>query len=149
GMIGLRSLATGIPAAILANPRRASAQTVGCSSNPSAQYLLLSSSGDGDPLNANVPGMYTIPDIAHPLDAAMTPAALTLSGQSFTAATPWTVLPQALLDRTCFFHNGTYTVVHPDMGDVMTLQGFVSQHEMLVSMLAGQMASCLGTVQTQ
>jgi hypothetical protein len=149
GWLGLRSLATGIPLAVLANPRKAAAQTTGCATNPAAQYILLSSSGDGDPLNANVPGMYLIPDVAHPLDAAMTPAPLTLSGASWTAATPWTQLPQALLDRTVFFHHGTYTVVHPDMGHVMTLQGFVSQHEMLVSMLAGQLAGCLGTVQSQ
>ncbi len=149
GWLGLRSLATGIPLAVLANPRRASAQTVGCSSNSTAQYILFSSSEAGDPLNANVPGMYLIPDIAHPPDVAMAPAPLTLSGQAWTAATPWTQLPQAMLDRTCFFHHGTYTVVHPDLANVMSLQGFVSQHEMLVSLLSSQLAGCLGTVQSQ
>jgi hypothetical protein len=149
GLWGLRSLATGIPLSVLANPRRAAAQTAGCPSNTAAQYILLSSSGDGDPLNANVPGMYTIPDIAHPPDVTMAPLPLTLSGQAFTAATPWAQLPQALLDRTCFFHHGTYTVVHPDLGNVMSLEGFVSRHEMLVSLLSGQLATCLGTVQTQ
>src|SRR5882762_7905172 len=64
-------------------------------------------------------------------------------------ATPWAQLPQAMLDRTCFFHHGTYTVVHPDMANVMTLQGFVSRHEMLVSLLSAQLAGCLGTVQAQ
>src|SRR6266446_3153536 len=136
GLLGLRSLATGIPLAVLANPRRAAAQATGCASNPAAQYILLSSSADGDPLNANVPGMYQIPDIAHPPDVAMAPAPLTLSGQAWTAATPWAQLPQAMLDRTCFFHHGTYTVVHPDMANVMTLQGFISHHEMLVSLLS-------------
>ena len=150
GWLGLRSLATGIPLAVLANPRKASAQAApACAANPNAQYLLLSSSANGDPLNANVPGMYTIPDISHPLDPAMAPAALTLSGQSWTAATPWAQLPQAMLDRTCFFHHGTYTVVHPDLAKVMTLQGFVSQHEMLVSLLSTQLAGCLGTVQPE
>ena len=149
GLIGLRSLATGIPLSILANPRRALAQTVGCATNPAAQYILLSSSADGDPLNANVPGMYQIPDIAHPPDVTMAPAQLTLSGRTWTAATPWAQLPQAMLDRACFFHHGTYTVVHPDLANVMSLQGFVSRHEMLVSMLAEQLAGCLGTVQAQ
>ena len=149
GLLGLRSLATGIPIAVLANPRRAGAQTTGCATNPAAQYILLSSSADGDPLNANVPGMYLIPDIAHPPDVAMAPAQLTLSGQAWTAATPWAQLPQAMLDRTCFFHHGTYTVVHPDMANVMTLQGFISHHEMLVSLLSTQLAGCLGTVQTE
>jgi hypothetical protein len=149
GLLGLRSLATGIPLSVLANPRRAAAQAAGCASNPDAQYILLSSSADGDPLNANVPGMYQIPDIAHPPAVTMAPAQLTLSGQTWTAATPWAQLPQAMLDRTCFFHHGTYTVVHPDLANVMTLQGFVSHHEMLVSLLSGQLAGCLGTVQTQ
>src|SRR5215813_8971804 len=31
----------------------------------------------------------------------------------------------------------------------MTLQGFVSQHEMLVSMLSSNLAGCLGTVQKE
>ncbi len=135
GLLGLRSLATGIPIAVLANP--------------SAQYLLLSSSVNGDPVNANVPGMYQIPDIAHPPDVAMAPAQLTLMGKAWTAATPWAQLPQAMLDRSCFFHHGTYTVVHPDLAKVMTLQGFVSQHEMMVSLLAAQLAGCLGTVQAE
>jgi len=57
----------------------------------------------------------------------MAPMQLTLAGKPHTAATPWARLPQAVLDRTCFFHHGTYTVVHPDLGDVMTLQGLVFQ----------------------
>ena len=150
GWLGLRSLATGIPLAVLADPRKASAQTVGCAQNPNAQYILLSSSDAGDPLNANVPGMYEAGlDIAHPADPLMAPAALTLAGHASTAATPWTQLPQAMLDRTCFFHHGTYTVVHPDLQKVMSLQGFVSHHEMLVSMLSTNLAGCLGTVQAE
>ena len=149
GLLGLRSLATGIPLAVLANPKKAAAQATGCASNAAAQYILLSSSANGDPLNANVPGMYQIPDIAHPQDVAMSPAQLTLSGKAWTAATPWAQLPQPMLDRTCFFHHGTYTVVHPDLAKVMSLQGFVSQHEMLVSLLSTQLAGCLSTVQAE
>ena len=107
--------------------------------DPAAQYILLSSSSDGDPLNANVPGMYQSRDIAHPPAVRWRRAQLTLSGQAWTAATPWAQLPQALLDRTCFFHHGTYTVVHPDLANVMSLQGFVSHHEMLVSLLSEQL----------
>ena len=146
GMLGLRSLATGIPVAVLADPRKANAANA-C--NPNAQYLLLSSSANGDPVNANVPGMYSIPDIAHPLDPGMAPAQLTLGGKAFTAATPWAQLPQPMLDRACFFHHGTYTVVHPDLAKVMKLSGFVSHQEMLVSLIAGQLAPCLGTVQSE
>lgn len=155
GLLGLRSLATGIPLAVLADPRKASAATVACAANPNAQYLLLSSSEAGDPLNANVPGMYENgldTAIAHPLDAAMTRTALTVGAATNTAssaALPWSQLPPTLLQRTCFFHHGTYTVVHPDLAKVMSLQGFVSHHEMLVSMFATNLAGCLGTVQAE
>ncbi len=147
GLLGLRSLATGIPLAVLANPRKALA--AGCAPSPAAQYILLSASVNGDPVNANVPGTYAIPDIAHSTDPTMAPASLTLSGTPTTAATPWAQLPQAMLDRTCFFHHGTYTVVHPDLAKVMTLQGFVSHQDMLVSLLSSQLAACLGTVQSE
>ena len=90
---------------------------------------MLSSSANGDPLNANVPGMYGIGRDVRPHIQIE--------------------LPQAMLDRTCFFHHGTYTVVHPDLAKVMSLQGFVSQHEMLVSLLSTQLAGCLGTVQPE
>src|SRR5207245_11297776 len=126
------------------HPRSAAAQTTGCATTPAAQYVLLSSSADGDPLHANVPGMYLIPDIAHPPDVTMAPAQLTLSGQAWSAATPWAQLPQAMLDRTCFFHHGTYTVVHPDMANVMTSHGFISHHAMLVALPSTQLAACTG-----
>lgn len=145
GLVGLRSLATGVPAAVLLNPRRAGAQA--CPS--AAQFILFSSSGNGDPVNANVPGMYQIPDIAHPTDPSMAATPLSLGGQSTLAAAPWAALPQAMLDRACFFHHGTYTVVHPDLAKVMTLQGFISHHEMLVSLVSQQLAACMGTVQKE
>jgi Protein of unknown function (DUF1501) len=150
GLLGLRSLATGIPLSVLANPRRAlAAGPAACASNPAAQYILFSSSASGDPVNANVPGTYEIADISHPPDPAMAPTQLTLAGKLYTAAAPWAGLPQAMLDRTCFFHHGTYTVVHPDLGDVMTLQGVVSHRDMLVSLISAQLAGCLGTVQSE
>ena len=60
GYIGLRALATGLPAAVLLNPRRALAMGMpsGCGSAAKAQFIILNTSGNGDPINANVPGMY-------------------------------------------------------------------------------------------
>src|SRR5690606_39344073 len=52
GGIGLRSLATGIPASVLLNPLRAHAAT------PPARALVLVTSAAGDPIGANVPGTY-------------------------------------------------------------------------------------------
>ena len=149
GLLGLRSLATGIPLSVLANPRRALAAGSTCPPNPTAQYILFSSSGNGDPVNANVPGTYAVTGIAHPPDPAMAATSLTLAGKQYTAAAPWARLPQAMLDRTCFFHHATYTNVHSDLSEVMTLQGLVAQRDMLVSMVAAQLASCLGTVQSE
>jgi hypothetical protein len=150
GLIGLRSLATGIPLSILANPRKALAGgNPGSSGNTAAQYIIFASSGSGDPINANVPGMYLNPQIGHPTDPSMAATSLTLAGKSFTAARPWSQLPQALLDRTVFFHHGTYTVVHPDEGKVLALEGNVAGNEMFVSLLASQLAPQLGTVQTE
>lgn len=147
-MLGLRSLATGIPLSILANPRKAFADGPPACAN-SAQYVVMSTSGSGDPLNANVPGMYDDANIAHPVSSTMAPTSMTLSGTTTKAALPWTQLPQTLLDRSVFFHHGTYTVVHGDEKVTMTLHGAVKRQDMLVSSLATQLAPCLQTVQTE
>ena len=148
GLVGLRALATGIPAAVLLNPKKAAADT-GCAANPNAQYIIFSSSGSGDPLNANVPGTYGFPDISHSQDPSMAETPMTLGGTPHTAAKPWASLPQTVLDRTCFFHHGTYTVVHPDITKVLKLENAISRQEMLVSLLAKNLAPCLGTVQNE
>jgi hypothetical protein len=149
GLLGLRSLATGIPAAILANPRAALASNRRrrTTAAPTPQFLILATSSGGDPLNANAPGSYVNPQVTHPMDPAMAPTSLSLAGTSVVAAKPWSQLPQALLDRSCFFHHATNTVIHPDQANVMALNGFVSGHEMLVSLLARQLAPALGTAQ--
>ena len=157
GLLGLRALATGIPAAVLANPRKANADTLALL-NPNAQYLVFSSSDSGDPLNANVPGMYDYPDISHSQDISMAPTQMTLGGKTYTAAKPWAGLPQGVLDRTCFFHHGTYTVVHPDITKVLRLgdelapatPGTTTLHpEMLPSFLGKYLAPALGTIQQE
>jgi hypothetical protein len=150
GLLGLRSLATGIPISILANPRQALAGAdagVG-PTRETAQYIILSTSAEGDPVNCNVPGTYLHPGIVHPQSPMMTPTPLTLRGDTFFAAQPWARLPQALLDRTCFFHHGTYSVVHSEEQRVLSLSGHTLDNEMFVSLLAGHLAPALGTVQS-
>jgi hypothetical protein len=114
GSIGLRALATGLPASVLLNPRTSLADA--CASRERAQYLIWATSGSGDPSNANVPGTYDDPGIAHSLDPAMAPTPMTLSGKTYTAAKPWASLPQAVLDRACFFHHTTLTNSHANEG---------------------------------
>jgi hypothetical protein len=79
----------------------------------------------------------------------MAPTSLTLQGQQYTAAAPWATLPQNVLDRTCFWHVMTNTPIHPKEPDVLELMGVTESGEMLPSILAKQLAPCLGTIQTQ
>jgi hypothetical protein len=148
GLVGLRSLASGIPASVLKNPR-SKLDSVGCASNANAQYVIFSSSGSGDPLNANVPKTFDFADISHSPDPTMAATSMTLGGKQYTAAAPWAALPQSVLDRTCFFHHGTYTVVHPDISKVLRLEDVTNPHEQLPSLLAKTLAPCLGTVQVE
>jgi hypothetical protein len=153
GCVGLRALATGLPASFLLNPRRALAAGTGaggaCSAADKAQYIIMSTSGGGDPINANVPGTYEDSMVAHSMDLSMMATPLTIRGQSYMAAAPWSTLPQNVLDRTCFWHLKTNTPVHPKEPQVLELMGATSAGEMLPSLLAKQVAPCLGTIQTQ
>ena len=91
GYVGLRALATGLPAAFLLSPRRALAAnpTPTCGAATKAQYFIFNTLGSGDPINANVPGLYDDAKIVHSADAAMAPTPLKVRGQTYTAAAPW------------------------------------------------------------
>jgi hypothetical protein len=145
GAVGLRSLATGLPAAFFLNPKKAMA---GPTCAGKAQYIILSTSAGGDPINASVPGTYEDPKIVHSLDPSMKPTSITLRGKQLTAAAPWATLPQAVLDRTVFWHLMTNTPVHPKEPDVLKLMG-TAGGEMLPSLLAKTLAPCLSTIQAQ
>ena len=151
GMVGLRALATGLPVSFLLNPRRALAElpASGCPDPSKAQFIIFNTSGQGDPINANVPGTYDDPNVVHSADPSMAPTQLQIRGQTFTAAAPWAALPQAVLDRTCFWHLMTNTPVHPKEPDVLKLMGSTAAGEMLPSLLAKQLAACLGTIQAE
>lgn len=151
GLVGLRALATGLPAAFLASPRKALAggSPPACGDKNRAQYIIFNTSGAGDPINANVPGTYDDPKIAHSADPALAPTPIAMNGQKSVAAAPWASLPQDVLDRTCFWHMMTGTPVHPKEPDVLKLMGATYAGEMLPSLLAKHLAPCLGTIQAQ
>jgi hypothetical protein len=150
GYVGLRALATGIPAAVLLNGRRALADgAVACLDKSKAQFVILNTSGSGDPINANVPGTYEDPLITHSADPTMAATQLKLGSKVTKAALPWSTLPQGVLDRTTFWHIMTNTPVHPKEPDVLKLMGTTDANEMLPSLLAKQLAPCLGSVQAQ
>ena len=151
GYVGLRALATGLPVSFLLNPRRALAANLapGCSAPDKAQYIILNTSGQGDPINASVPGTYDDPAITHSADPALAATSLILRGRATMAAAPWAALPQAVLDRTTFWHLMTNTPIHPKEPEVLKLMGTTDAGEMLPSLLARYLAPCLGTIQTQ
>jgi hypothetical protein len=74
---------------------------------------------------------------------------LELAGKTHQAAQFWTKLPQNVLDRSVFFHHGTYTNSHPAHPKVLRLMGSTARQEMLPSLLAKALAPCLGTVQVE
>jgi hypothetical protein len=150
GYVGLRALATGIPARVLIHGRRAFADgAASCPDRSRAQFVILNTSGNGDPINANVPGTYEDVKIAHSADPAMAATKLMLGGVATTAALPWSTLSQSVLDRTSFWHVMTNTPVHPKEPDVLRLMGTTTAGEMLPSLLAKQLAPCLGSIQAQ
>jgi Protein of unknown function (DUF1501) len=146
GWVGLRALATGLPISMFTGEARA--DTPACTATK-PQYLLLLTSGSGDPLNANVPGCYADAGIYHPGAATMAPTSMSIGGQNLTAALPWTQLPASISSRICFFHHATYTNSHGDAAKVNRLMGAVSRQEMLVSSMAKFLAPCLKTIQPQ
>jgi Protein of unknown function (DUF1501) len=154
GAVGLRSLATGLPAAFFLNPRKAMA--AGCPDPSKAQYFVLATSAAGDPIGMNAPGTYVddnpaLAGFVHasPSDGSMAPTKVTMGGKTFTAALPWKSLPQDVLDRTLFWHMMTNTPIHPKEPDVLSLMGAAQRYEMLPSLLAKAVAPCLGTIQPQ
>ena len=154
GLIGLRSMATGLPISFLLNPKSARADAA-CAA--SAQYLILSMSASGDALNCNVPGTYDLPaafasgTINHsdPSDMTMAATPLKIGGQQWTAAKPWSTLPQNILDRSVFFHHSTGTANHGELGRVLQLFGALRRGQWLPSYFAKTMRSCFNTVQAQ
>src|SRR5258708_37567026 len=158
GYIGLRALATGIPAAVLMKGRKGFADAAATCGNASkAQFFIMHTSGNGDPWNANCPGSYTDVRITHP--AATTPLTgggtfgpatnLSLGSVQTVAAQAWANLPQTVLNRMTVWHLMTNTPVHPEQPDVLRLKGATQPNEMLPSLLAKQLAPCLGTIQRQ
>src|SRR5437763_17188083 len=89
--IGLRALATGLPAWFIARPGEARAQDLQCAieARDKMQYLVMSTSSSGDPLNCNAPGTYEAPEIIHPLQPTMAPTMISLAGRNVGAALPW------------------------------------------------------------
>jgi hypothetical protein len=157
GYLGLRALATGLPLYFLRDPARATAQDLECAimAKEKLQYLILSASSQGDPMNCNCPGTYEVADIIHPMQPEMAATPVMLGSKSVMAAKPWAstdmggALSAATLARTSFFHHSTRTTVHGDQPKVMKLLGSTKGSEMMISAFAKHLAGCFGTVQPE
>jgi len=153
GYLGLKAIATGLPAWFIANPRSATAADLECAiqSKDSLQYLIMNVSSMGDPISCNCPGTYDGDAAAaiHPDDASMAPVAVALGSKTYTAATPWGTLLDQFKSRTNFFHHVTLANNHGDQAKVSRLMGATTGGEMLVSAYSKILSGCLGTVQPE
>jgi hypothetical protein len=164
GYLGLKALATGLPAWYLLDPRKANAQAMSCllTNQANAQYLIVSTNFNGDPINCNCPGTYENAAAIHPQDPEMEKVTVTLGGKSYGAALPWAdpsvanaagtntgQLKSATLARTAFFHYMTSSTVHGDQPKVMKLMGKTANNEMITSAYAKHLAPCFSTVQAE
>jgi hypothetical protein len=149
GGTGLAALATGLSPLFVRSPL-AWADDAPTDCDPTnAQFLILSNSMQGDPINANCPGTYEDARVVHPAGDDFVATPMNLGAVATRAAKVWSTLPAAILGRACFIHHATRTVVHPDMPKVLGLLGATADNEMLPSLLAAELAPCLGTLQTQ
>lgn len=147
GLVGLRSLVTGVPLSWFSGERVAHAQDV------SPQFLILSTSSSGDALNANAPGSFVQGAQNNPLPG-LEADSVQFGAASYRAAQCWGTLPAEMRARMAFFHHRTYTNAHPEHRKVMTLQGAAklasgNGEEMLPSLLSSELAGALGTIQKE
>lgn len=110
GLIGLRGLVSGLPPALLlaADAARPDKFVRAAEAGPrKPQFVIFSTSPNGDPSNANAPGTYADPAMAHATDPSMAATSLNLGGVKATGAKVWSLLPASMLAQTSFFHHGT------------------------------------------
>src|SRR5688572_9020798 len=108
GLVGLRAFATGLPMRWVLGDRSVRAEDL-----PPPQYLILSTSALGDPLNANCPGSLVQGAESNPLPG-MAATTMQLGTKSVKAAACWGTLPAELRARMTFFHHRTYTNAHSE-----------------------------------
>ena len=155
GLLGLRAVVSGLPPLALAHPEafvaslspEAVRRKLAAAATP--QYLILSTSDAGEPLNCNVPGMYSDPNLKHPTAPSMAATSFALGSAQVTAAKVWSTLPTSALARLNFFHLATGNFQHGGLGEVHTLNGQVANNEMMVSALSAALHPLLGTIQAQ
>ena len=100
----------------------------------SAQFLVLSTAGTGDPINANSPGTYDTPASfpnppLHSADPLMAPTPVNLGGKSYDAALPWSDVDRARPHAVLPSHHADQQPPR-DQQKVMALMGATMGGEM-------------------
>ena len=127
GYVGLRALATGLPASFLLNPRKALRRRPGAGAAPRPRRRSTSSStrrARATRSTPTCPAPTTIPNIVHSAD----PTHGAHAADARRADVPrrrrrGRRCPQSVLDRTVFWHLMTNTPVHPKEPEVLELMG--------------------------
>lgn len=158
GLLGLRAMVSGLPIEAIADPKKwlasltdevIEARLSRAAGLAESQFLVMSASDSGEPMNCNVPGMYEGQGFLHPTADTMAEVSFALGSQSTKAAKCWTTLGAATLARSCFFHHSTYSFAHGDLPGVHRLKGAVDSNEMMVSAFAKVLSEPLKTIQSQ
>ena len=147
GLVGLKSLATGLPLSWFRGG------VVQAAEPAPPSFLILATVNSGDPFNANVPGAF-VAGTEHGSDPGLAPTAITLGSTVGTGAQRWSLVPEDLRARMSFIHHRTYSNAHPDYGKVQGLLGAAKARtgngqEMLSSLFAQENAAPLGTIQSE
>ncbi len=147
GLVGLKSLATGLPIPWFRDGILHAAEV------PQPGFLILSTVNSGDPFNANVPGAY-VAGTDHGTDPGLAPTPVTLGATTATGAQRWSLVPEDLRSRMTFIHHRTYSNAHPDYGKVQGLMGAAKAQsgngqEMIASLFAQENSTPLATIQTE
>jgi hypothetical protein len=153
GLLGLRSLATGLPMAALLGGRIGEVNAED-DLTAAPQSLVLFSSSAGDPFNANAPGCYGVNGVYNNPHPEMAPTDMMLGAQSTTAARPWSQVPQRFLDRTTFIHHRTYLNTHPAYAKVLGLVGAAKSpggngSDQMAAVFGSELATPLDTLQQE
>lgn len=146
GVIGLRSLVTGLPVPFLLDPRAAAAAEL-------PTFLILSVAREGDPLNANCPGSY-VSGVSHPSDPEMQETPVTLGSVATSAAKPWSTLDAELRGRLAFLHHRNGTAAHTELENLLRGHGSIRSEqgngiEMLPSAISLETSAALATRQVE
>ncbi len=154
GPMALAAIASGLPLSALKRLGRgllpeAHAQTA---TDTAPQFLILSTSGAGDPINTNAPGTYGVEGVFNNPHPEMAATRFQLGGVEVTAAKPWAELAPQAISRAAFIHHRTYQNAHPAYPKVMALLGKAKGRagpDQIQSVLASELSPLLDTIQEE